>query len=94
MGTERRILRGRDNIPPFLYSTPLIIAIIMLIPTCYKEVIMPAYEYVCRDCNHDITVFLSLKELEAKPKIKCPHCESDNLQRKISAFTAKTSKKS
>ena len=55
---------------------------------------MPAYEYVCKDCNHEITVFLTIKEYEAKPKIKCPHCQSDNVQKKISAFTAKTSKKS
>ncbi len=55
---------------------------------------MPAYEYVCKDCNHEITVFLSIKEFEAKPKIKCPHCQSDNVQKKISEFTTKTSKKS
>ena len=55
---------------------------------------MPAYEYVCKDCNHEVTVFLSIKEFEAKPKIKCPHCQSDNVQKKISEFTAKTSKKS
>ena len=55
---------------------------------------MPAYEYVCKDCNHGFTVFLSIKEFEAKPKIKCPQCESDNVQKKLSEFTAKTSKKS
>jgi len=55
---------------------------------------MPAYEYECKDCNRGFTVFLSLQEYEAKPKIKCPHCESDNVQKKISVFTAKTSKKS
>ena len=43
---------------------------------------MPAYEYACKDCNHDITVFLSLKEFEAKPKIKCAHCQIDNVQKK------------
>lgn len=55
---------------------------------------MPAYEYACRDCGKDFTVFLSLKEFEQKPPIKCPHCGSDNAQRKIGAFFAKTSKKS
>jgi putative FmdB family regulatory protein len=55
---------------------------------------MPAYEYICKDCNHEVTVFLSIKEFEAKAKIKCPHCQSDNVQKKISEFTAKTSKKS
>ena len=55
---------------------------------------MPAYEYACKDCTHEFTVFLSIKEFEAKPKIKCPQCQSDNVQKKISAFITKTSKKS
>jgi len=55
---------------------------------------MPAYEYGCRDCSHVFTVFLSIKEFESKPIIKCPHCQSDNVQKKISEFTTKTSKKS
>ena len=59
-----------------------------------KEVYMPAYEYVCKDCTNGFTVFLSIKEFEAKPKIKCPQCQSDNVQKKLSAFIAKTSKKS
>jgi putative FmdB family regulatory protein len=55
---------------------------------------MPSYEYVCKDCNHGFTAFLSIKEFEAKPIIKCPKCQSDNVQKKISEFTTKTSKKS
>ncbi len=55
---------------------------------------MPAYEYNCKDCHKDFTVFLSIKEFETKPKIKCPRCDSDNVQRKITGFFAKTSKKS
>lgn len=55
---------------------------------------MPAYEYECKDCQRDFTVFLSLKELDAKPVIKCPHCQSDNVQKIFSGFYAKTSKKS
>lgn len=55
---------------------------------------MPAYEFVCRDCNREFTVFLSIKEYDAKPKIRCPHCEGDNVVRKLTAFFAKTSKKS
>jgi putative FmdB family regulatory protein len=55
---------------------------------------MPAYEYSCKDCNHEFIVFLSIKEFESNPKIKCPHCQSDNVQKKISEFTTKTSKKS
>jgi putative FmdB family regulatory protein len=55
---------------------------------------MPAYEYMCRDCSKEFTVFLTIKELDAKPKIVCPHCESDNVDKKLTAFFAKTSKKS
>ncbi len=55
---------------------------------------MPSYEYVCKDCKKDFMIFLSLRELEAKPKIDCPHCESDNVERKLTAFFAKTDKKS
>lgn len=55
---------------------------------------MPAYEYFCNDCKHPFTVFLSLKEFDAKPKILCPHCGSDNVQKQLSAFFAKTNKKS
>ncbi len=55
---------------------------------------MPAYEYACKDCGKEFTVFLSIKEYEAHPKIKCPHCTSDNVERTITGFFAKTSKKS
>jgi putative FmdB family regulatory protein len=55
---------------------------------------MPAYEYSCKDCNKDFTVFLSIEEGAAKPKMKCPHCGSDNVQKKITGFFVKTTKKS
>jgi putative FmdB family regulatory protein len=55
---------------------------------------MPAYEYDCKDCSKEFTVFLSIREFEAKPGIKCPNCESDNVQKKLTGFFTKTSKKS
>jgi len=55
---------------------------------------MPTFEYACIDCGKEFLVFLSLKEYEAHPKIICPHCESDHVERKLSSFTAQTSKKS
>jgi putative FmdB family regulatory protein len=55
---------------------------------------MPAYEYVCKDCNGEFTVFLSIREYEGKPEMKCPKCDSDNVQRKLTGFFAKTSRKS
>lgn len=55
---------------------------------------MPAYEYVCKDCLKDFTIFLSLKEYDEKSKIECVHCGSDKVQRKFTGFFAKTAKKS
>jgi putative FmdB family regulatory protein len=55
---------------------------------------MPAYEYVCKDCGKDFSLFLTIKEYEAQPKIKCPHCKGVRAERKISGFFAKTSRKS
>jgi putative FmdB family regulatory protein len=59
-----------------------------------EEVKMPTFEYACKDCGKEFIVFLSIKEYEAKPKITCPHCESDHVERKLSGFSAKTSRKS
>ncbi len=59
-----------------------------------KEGFMPAYEYICKDCNKPFTVFLSLREYGENPKIKCPGCGSDNVHRTITGFFAKTSRKS
>jgi putative FmdB family regulatory protein len=55
---------------------------------------MPAYEYLCNDCKREFSVFLSIKEFEAKQKIICPHCQSDNTLKKLTPFFAKTSRKS
>jgi putative FmdB family regulatory protein len=55
---------------------------------------MPAYEYACKDCEKEFTVYLSMKEYESHPTITCPHCKSDHIERKLSSFFAKTSKKS
>ena len=63
-------------------------------PSNNKEVFMPAYEYGCKDCNKDFTVFLPIKEYEAKPEIKCPHCGSDNVQKKLAGIFTKTTKQS
>ncbi len=55
---------------------------------------MPAYEYHCTACGKDFTVFLSVREFESHPKITCEHCKSDSVQRKLTSFFTKTSKKS
>jgi putative FmdB family regulatory protein len=55
---------------------------------------MPAYEFECKDCGKEFMVYLSLKEVEQNPEIKCPGCESNHVVKKFSGFFAKTSKKS
>lgn len=55
---------------------------------------MPAYEFNCKSCGKDFTVFLSIKDFEKNPSIICEHCKSNNVTRKLSGFFAKTSKKS
>jgi putative FmdB family regulatory protein len=54
---------------------------------------MPAYEYRCKDCQKEFTVFLSLREYASKPKIICPHCKSDHSERIITGFFVKTDSK-
>ena len=55
---------------------------------------MPAYEYTCKDCGKEFMVFLSIKEFEAKPEIRCPQCGSYNVQKRLTGFFTKTSRKS
>ncbi len=43
---------------------------------------MPSYEYRCLDCRRRFEIFLSYSDYGKKP-ITCPHCQSENVQRKI-----------
>jgi len=55
---------------------------------------MPEYDYVCSKCGKAFAIFLSFKDLEAKPTVRCPQCQSDQVKKQITGFFAKTSKKS
>ncbi len=55
---------------------------------------MPSYDYECRDCKKTFTVVMSFKEYDSKPKIECPGCKKGNVEKKFTAFFAKTNKKS
>lgn len=54
---------------------------------------MPFYEYICKGCGKEFGLFLTLKEYE-RGEVKCPACESKNLEQKPAGFYAVTSKKS
>ena len=55
---------------------------------------MPSYEYVCLKCNKRFTLDMTISEYEKQNSISCPHCNSQNVKRVYSSFTAVTSKKS
>jgi putative FmdB family regulatory protein len=43
---------------------------------------MPYYSYRCLDCRKRFDIFLSYSEYGTKP-VECPHCHSQNVQRRI-----------
>lgn len=53
---------------------------------------MPLYEYICRKCQKKFAEVLTIKEHESQ-SIKCPKCESTDLEKVIEPFFAKTASK-
>lgn len=43
---------------------------------------MPNYEYRCLDCRKRFEVFMSYSDYGTR-KVTCPHCQSENVQRRI-----------
>jgi putative FmdB family regulatory protein len=43
---------------------------------------MPIYEYVCKECGHELE---ALQKISDAPLLACPACEKDALKKKISA---------
>ena len=54
---------------------------------------MPAFEFKCQKCGKKATLVISISEYEKK-SYKCPKCGSKRLERLISTFQVKTSRKS
>ena len=54
---------------------------------------MPLYDFECENCGKHFTAVLSLKQHE-RGEIRCPGCDSKSVRQLITAFTAKTDKKS
>ncbi len=55
---------------------------------------MPAYEYFCRRCEQPFVETMHVAEHE-KTVPRCPKCEKkDKVEKRLSAFTAVTSRKS
>jgi len=58
-----------------------------------EENTMPTYEFKCKECGSKIIQVLSFGDYENKA-FKCPKCGSRRLERLLSTFQVKTSKKS
>ena len=43
---------------------------------------MPAYDYRCLNCRKRFDIFMSYSEYGTKT-VKCPHCGSENVERRI-----------
>jgi putative FmdB family regulatory protein len=54
---------------------------------------MPQYEFYCHACQKTFSKVLTLTEYE-EGEVRCPHCDSSNVEQSWSAFYAITSKKS
>lgn len=58
---------------------------------------MPQYDYQCRSCENEFTVYLSMTEHEVQDrdhKIECPKCKSTDVRHLIESVYVTTSKKS
>ena len=54
---------------------------------------MPIYQYRCLNCKKRFEIFLSYKEYGEK-SVQCPHCASDNVQRRIGRIRVAKSEES
>ena len=54
---------------------------------------MPNYEFFCNACKKTFSKVLTIAEHDAE-KPSCPHCGSQEVEQRWSAFSAVTSKKS
>lgn len=54
---------------------------------------MAEYEFECRECKKIFTLFMRVSE-RVKATIRCPGCESGDVEPLMQAFMAKTAKKS
>jgi putative FmdB family regulatory protein len=53
---------------------------------------MPLYEYVCKKCHKKFGEVLTIQEHDTK-KLHCPKCHSEQLEKVIEPFFARTASK-
>ena len=50
---------------------------------------MPIFEYMCKNCNSKFE--LLVRSQDSEEHLKCPQCDSEDLQKMFSAFGMKSS---
>lgn len=53
---------------------------------------MPTYEFKCSNCGKTFELSMPVAERETR-KVSCPSCKSKKVERTITGFFAKTSRK-
>jgi putative FmdB family regulatory protein len=51
-------------------------------PGLWLNKTMPDYPYLCNDCKKHFVVFLTYEEYDSAA-VACPHCESENVSRRL-----------
>ena len=54
---------------------------------------MPRYVFFCKQCQKEFEKTLRMDEV-SKAQVKCPHCNGEQVEQHLAAFSAVTSKKS
>jgi putative FmdB family regulatory protein len=54
---------------------------------------MPQYEFFCKDCKKTFSQIITLTEYD-RGNFTCPVCHGKNVEQRLTAFFAVTSKKS
>jgi putative FmdB family regulatory protein len=54
---------------------------------------MPLYEYRCLDCKRRFEIFMTYTEYGTR-QVTCPHCQSENIQRRIGRIRVARSEES
>lgn len=54
---------------------------------------MPTYEYRCKNCGKQVSIFQSYEEYDVET-VRCPHCKSEDLQRLINRVRVTRSEES
>jgi putative FmdB family regulatory protein len=67
-------------------------------PTIWVDILsggalMPQYEFFCKDCQKTFSKILTFAEYD-KGNFECPQCHGKNVEQRLAAFYAVTSKKS